>query len=296
MDTKKTFYSKEKIKVECQIVDYLANHGYEPVKKHGSEWLYSSIGANERTPSFFVNIKKNVYTDYSGNSEATGEKGDIIRLVMFLENCSFVDACCKLSNSEFMPLNFTPPVPPDEEEGKKKIEIIKVQSLRSWSLINYLESRQIGFKLADLYLKEVHYIAKDKKYYSLGFKNDNGGYALRNQLFKNQTEPQGFTTIEGENVGFVNIFEGFFSFLSSLEFYSRSRLNNITYVLNSLSNLNKLIVSLPENTKQINVFFDNDQSGKKALLKLKNIGAWHILDQSPLYEGYKDFNVKLCSR
>ncbi|MER0442800.1 toprim domain-containing protein [Emticicia sp. W12TSBA100-4] len=293
--TKQNFYSKEyieRIKTECKIVDYLSCHGYEPVKCYGSEWLYSSIGANERTPSFFVNVKKNVYYDYSGNSDTTGEKGDIIRLVQSLEHCTFLDACYKLANAEFMPLSFTPPTPPEQKKG---IEIIKVNCLRTWPLINYIESRRIGFSLADRYVREVHYMNAGSKFVALGFKNDKEGYALRSANFKGQTMPQGFTTLAGLQSDTINVFEGFFSMLSCLEFFECQCFKNHTTVLNSLSNLNSWIPQITESVKTINVFFDNDPAGQKALKKLQDLNKWEIKPQNKLYDGYKDFNEFLCN-
>ncbi|GAB3519463.1 toprim domain-containing protein [Emticicia fontis] len=295
----KAFYNdieKQAIKKDYLIVDYLDQKGYEPVKKLKiGEWLYKSMDSNETTPSFYVNVHKNVYTDYSGNNSNTGEKGDIIRLVMYLENIpNFVDACNAIVHS-----NFKRTVIADYEttdtEDKKSIEILNVRPICRWALINYIESRKISFKLADRYCKEIDYTNKGQKYFSIGFPNDQGGFALRSAICKNQTAPQGISTLKGVESDTINVFEGFFDMLSVLQDFGYDCYKNTTYVLNSTGNLNKLIPQIPDAVTKINVFFDNDEGGRKAVEKLSKY-HWQIFDKSDLYEGYNDYNEYLMNK
>lgn len=286
-----------RLKKAVQITDYLISKGYEPTVRINSEWLFKSPGSNEKTASFYVNVKKNVYFDYSGNNSNTGENGDIIRLVRFLENCDFIEACNKLINSDFAHIETTPPTPPVYDVEKKGIEVLNVQSLRRSALIDYVDSRRISFSLANLYLKEVDYEMKGNRYYAVAFQNDRGGYALRSSIFKGQTNPSYFTTIPGQGVSDkINVFEGFFSALSCLQYYNFDCFKNTTYVLNSVSNLNKLITQLDENVRQVNCFFDNDTAGRKAFEKLKLFEHLYPVDNSERYKGFKDFNELLLSK
>lgn len=287
---------KQRIKKEYPIVEYLEKKGYEPVKMKNGEWLYRSPGSNESTPSFWVNIKKNVYMDYSGNNSNTGEKGDIIRLVMCLENISnFVDACNLIVNSDFKAVtNFGYDTTANIDE-KKGIEILNVRSICRWAMVNYIESRRIKFSLANRFLKEIDYKVNDTRYFSIGFQNDKGGFALRSALFKGQTMPQYFTTLKGVESDTINIFEGFFSMLSCLQDFGFDCYKNTTYVLNSIHNLNKLIPLIPDNVKYINAFMDNDEAGKKALAKLSGYD-WQVFDKSDLYKGYNDYNEFLMNK
>ncbi|GAB3027513.1 CHC2 zinc finger domain-containing protein [Spirosoma pulveris] len=70
------------------ITHYLSEQGLQPVKVKGTELIYYSPKNEEHTPSFFVNPQKNVFHDYSG----VGEQGDIIRLIQYLNGCSFMQA------------------------------------------------------------------------------------------------------------------------------------------------------------------------------------------------------------
>lgn len=281
------------IKKNYAIADYLDAKGYEPKKKHKGEWLYCSPNSSESTPSFWVNLKKNVYTDYSGNSFNTGEKGDIIRLVQYLEGIDFITACNALLDSNFKNVSANNnSANPDEKKG---IEILNVRYICRYSLIEYLESRRINFSLANRYLKEIDYKANNTKYFALGFQNDKGGFSLRSSIFKGQTMPQYFTTLKGVESDTINIFEGFFSMLSCLQDFQHDCFKNTTYVLNSVHNLNKLIAQIPDTVTKINIFPDNDAAGRKVVEKLST-HDWQIINHCNLYASYNDYNEYLMNK
>ena len=207
------FVSKSDIEILKQypITDYLDTIGVEPKDTRGSQFLYCSPLTEERTASFFVEPKKNVFNDYS-----SGQKGDIIRLIQLLEQITFSETLNRLeslkngnSSTSFCfsgkLLNI---------HSKPKIEVTKVSNISNHSLIRYIEQRGICIELGEIYLKEVHFINKGKNYFALGFQNDSGGYELRNGLgFKGKTA-NGITTFnKGTNL--INIFEGFFDYLSA---------------------------------------------------------------------------------
>lgn len=91
------------------------------------------------------------------------------------------------------------------------LEITSIQPLRNRALVNYVESRCISKAVAARYLVEVHYQLNDKHYYAVGFKNDKGGFELRN--FKGGTSLKWFTSITTGQTGAVNVFEGVYDFL-----------------------------------------------------------------------------------
>jgi DNA primase len=282
--------SQEKTRLKgTSIVDYLASQGYHPVKTSGNEYVYYSPIRTENTPSFFVNPKKNLYQDYGKDG------GDIIKLVSELNNTDFAGAISLLSN--WQPGTFThnefERIPMDRESSSQ-IEIISVQAIRHQALISYLESRRIPFSFAAKYLKEVHYQNKGKRFFSLGFSNDNGGWALRNERFKNCIGINGCTHLKVPGSNDVSVFEGFFDFLSALVFNKVTLSQSSVLVLNSTSNL-KAAFPILETYDHIFTYFDNDQAGKnafQALLKRK----FPIIDQSYIYEGYNDFSEFLCRK
>jgi hypothetical protein len=118
----------------------------------------------------------------------------------------------------------------------RKLKIIAVNSISNFSLCRYLHDRSIPLEIANFYCKEVSFKLNDKNYYAIGFKNQAGGYELRNQFFKASSSPKDVTVIENNSAEEVAVFEGFFSFLSYQTIHKNQEqpLTNFL-VLNSLS-------------------------------------------------------------
>jgi DNA primase len=270
------------------ITDYLNQIGSQPVRKQGKELVYYSPRYQENSPSFMVNPVKNVFHDFSG----TGEKGDIIRLVRYLQNCSFGQAVQILQGFTFTGSNNAIPFSFSgqnlNQASKSSLEVTRVQPIQNRALWAYVESRKISHEVARQYLKEIHYSVNSKHYYALGFPNDKDGFELRNEYYKGGTTPKYFTTISGKQTVAINLFEGVFDFLSCCQHHNTVRLNNPTIVLNTLSLLQETLPILKQ-YKTVNVFFDNDTAGKKAVEKLK-AHDFQVNDCSYLYTSYKDYN------
>lgn len=279
---------------QIPIVEYLEKKGYKPEKIRGNEFYYSSIGVNEHTPSFRVNTVKNRYQDYSGNQSATGLYGDIINLVMHVEQCSFLEACQRLIKEDYQPVTVTTT---DRTEKDNHIEVVGVQHLIRKPLLDYLESRAIPYSLASKYCCQVDYINGGKKFFGIGFKNVGGGYAIRSALFKGQTIPNTYSIIEGTQPSdFINVFEGFISYLSALKSFNIQQFKSNTVVLNSLSNLDKFLTERVDKEKTyLNLFFDNDKAGIKNVQKIDD-GGFNYSDCSHYYDRFKDFNDLLTNK
>ena len=274
---------------QMSIVAYLQRVGSMPVKSVGNELVYYSPKHEENTPSFYVNPEKNVFHDFSGN----GERGDLIRLVQYLNGCSFLDAINVLT--AFQPHEKTPSFSfsgqSTEQPKQTALVITYVQPIQNGALVAYLNSRKISLSIAATCLQEVHYQAKGKRFYALGFKNDKGGYELRSKLFKGCTTPKWFTSLEGDSTDAVNVFEGVFDYLSCCELFNTTTLRNPTIVLNSLSFLKDVLPNLTKYSL-INAFLDNDKAGKQALERLAK-SSLPVCDCSTYYPNSKDFNDHL---
>lgn len=270
------------------ITEYLQSLGFEPVKSVGKELVYQSPNTNEKTPSFFVNPSKNVFFDYSSN-----EYGDIIRLVQYLEGFDFKTACTHLEKigngfNLLVPNNYFSFCGNEVINKANTITIGSIKPLQSQSLITYCNTRKIPFHLAYKFLNEIHYTNNGKRYYSLGFRNDKGGFELRNQYFKGCTTPKGITTFEVPESKDIYLFEGFFDFLSALAFFGTSKARNTVIVLNSISMLSEAKERLIK-AQTIHTFLDRDKQGINTVDKMR-LENYCILDRSLVYEGYKDFN------
>ncbi|WP_428658165.1 toprim domain-containing protein [Runella sp.] len=293
MSTTKIF-DTQLLKKSVAIADYLATKGINPSKTLGNQLVYLSPITEERTQSFFVDPRQNVFTCFASN-----EKGDIIKLVRVLENKSFQDACKVLENFQgidIKPITITP-------EAIQKTTVRRVCELNTPALIRYVESRHIPIALARKYLSEVHYTVKselkENHFYALGFRNNSNGYELRTAKFKGCTGCKDIRFIEGKEslsngCTVLILFEGFFDFLS---FLTHKRLIHTPYdtiILNSTGQLNRALPII-ENYSSIVAYLDNDLAGERALVTLIELTRIPVLNASKKYlPNSKDYNDYLC--
>ncbi len=271
------------ISIEC----YLQTLGIEVAKANGQKLYYHSPFRSDSTPSFVVNLDSNTFKDFAESDKPE----DIIRLVQRLHNLSFKDACQHLSN-------WTNTVPPKSflsigkevlTNGKGSIQVIETKPLETPYLLDYVKTRKINAALSYLYLSEIIYENRGKRYKGIGFKNVSGGYEIRDsQGRKYSTSPKDITYFPKTGSKTVSVFEGFFDFLSALMYHKITAPKHSVAVLNSTSNIAKSLPTLSV-YGAIYSYLDYDNAGQKALTKLQNHGL-NIIDASPLYSGYKDFS------
>jgi len=264
---------------KIHLIDYLQKNGLIPVKiKYGSAWFLSPF-RKETTSSFKVDLNKNLWYDFG-----TGEGGNLIDLIMKLNNLNVPQALAQISSTSY-DVGEHIAIPLDDSA---RIRINRIQSLRNPALIQYLKSRKVSLPFSRTFLQEAYYTVHGKQYFALSFANDRGGHELRNAFFKTGSSPKHFTTIQGTDNTGINVFEGFMDFLSCCTHYNRTPRFR-TIVLNSLSFLPR-IESEFSNTKTINLFLDNDQAGRTATQKI--ITTYNqVTDWGPLvYPNHKDFN------
>ena len=292
---------------QYSIIDYLNSKGIYPFKEIGKQMVYYSPLTNEKTASFLVEPNKNVFNDYS-----SGQKGDIIRLVGLIEQIPFFETIkliqslkmtclvresnlirtCLAPENNVSDLSFS--FSGNNSNKESKIEIKSVQPITNASLIQYVEQRGINIELGRIYLKEIHFSNKGNNYFAVGFQNNSGGYELRNALkFKAKTA-NGITVFDkGTNT--VNLFEGFFDFLSALQYYNAKVFNNTTVILNTNNNLKLFLNTLTDN-QIINSFLDNDKSGQSAVNQIVSKGFYVVNQSGKLYPNSKDFNDYLLRK
>lgn len=280
MKSKLTFNEAKQI----PIVDYLDKFGIVPARISGNDYWYFSPFRDERTPSFKVNVKKNLWYDHG-----LGEGGSIIDLGARLHQCSLADFLEDLSmgNYSLTTSNSQPPA----QTKDSKLEVLSVKELSDQGLIQYLKERGITLGTAIHYCSEVEFAIKGRSYLAVGFPTNSGSYELRNRWFKGSSSPKDISLIKSD-LDRLCIVEGFIDFLSLNELgnYHLNRLtdNSSFLILNSLALLNRS-VSIIQNYRDINLFFDNDQAGKeeKESLTRKRI---HFNDASRFYPDSKDVN------
>ncbi|WP_342084795.1 toprim domain-containing protein [Dyadobacter sp. OTU695] len=278
------------------IAHLLQERGFQPNHETSGQLVYFSPFRDEKSASFFVNPRSNVFNDFGGGGDL---KGDAIRLVQLLDKCSFKEAIRILitrQESTVPNISFSFSGKNLSEPANGKIKILSSRPLANNPVLcKYVENRGIALELGCKYLFDVRYEVNDRKYYAAGFPNDSGGYELRNAHFKGKAG-NAITTIHKRTRN-VALFEGFFDFLSALAFYGKSEPSLTTIVLNTTSNLSKAISLIPYGSI-VNCFLDNDSTGVRAAQKLEQSGFTVHNHSAQLYPDSKDFNEYLlqCQR
>ncbi len=267
------------------IRDYLKNQGIHPVKEYSTYALYKSPFRDEKTASLKVDYKTNLWCDFG-----SGEGGSIIDLVMKMQQCSFLIAT-QILQKENQSFSFQRENS-ISNKTEKSLSVTAIQPLENLKLLQFLQNRKINLDLAKAFCKEVHYQINGRNYFALGFPNDTGGYELRNSQFKGCIPPKEITTFDRQTAT-VHLFEGFMDYLSLLTMQARQA-EVSAVVLNSVTNLEKAVPLLSKHDK-INAFFDNDEAGKLALLKLQKLNL-PVVDISKKYAEFKDVNDYLCGK
>ncbi len=266
------------------IVETLAKLGHFPSRKTEKEAWFLSPLRSETQASFKVSLKLNRWYDFG-----IGEGGNIIDLVCLLSNCNVSEALQFLSDE--LPLfSFQGPIK-DTSEMESGNTITKVKPITKSYLKKYLRSRGISLQVARNFCKKVWYECKGNSYYAIGLQNKEGGWELRSLYFKTSSSPKSYTYLQyGKDT--LMVCEGMFDLLSIAELYPEELKNSDIIVLNSLSFLAQITPKF-KNYKSIDLYLDNDSSGKKNTTELLRYYQ-NIKDQSHRYKNHKDINKKLA--
>jgi len=282
------------------LVEYLDSLSHRPQKIHGNDYWYLSPFREEKTPSFKVNRKFNIWYDHG-----MGKGGNLIDFGILYHHCSIREFLQKLSDpSSFQqlnrltgiksqhpdnippPLNALPAESPEEE--KRRIKILSAGEIIAPTLVHYLTTRSIPVDLASQYCRQVDFELYGKRITALGFPNKSGGFELRNPNFKGSSSPKDISFIDIGSQE-VTVFEGFFSYLSlqRINQYQDPIMTNFL-VLNSLAFLEKAR-PLMEGHTNIHLFLDRDHAGQQSTDKALQWDQKYK-DHSDFYTGYKDLN------
>jgi DNA primase len=273
------------------LVSYLKKQGFR-IGKTDTEnvWVYSPFRDQEKTPSFKIDITKNIWYDFG-----EGAGGTIIDFVMKYNNCSIKEALDILSKGTF-----------SIHQQKKQIKsnttptysIKKVTELTNQKLLDYLSNRKINLKFAKQFCFQVHYsFSNGKELYGIGFMNDVGGLEIVNifnEKFRKICLGKKEITTINNNSDVVSLFESWSDYLSYLTLKKEIPKENFI-ILNSTS-LVKKTIGLFENNGVIKLLFDNDEAGNKATDFLLENANSKIIDNRIHYKNYDDLNEYLMKQ
>lgn len=262
------------------IKDVLSSFGLSPSKENSRRAFYSAFDRNERTPSLYVNYLKNTAYDYG-----TGKKYDVVSLVQEIRLCSVSDALDYLKTFDFSSSEAK------EQKNratnpKPNYRILETREIANPTLTDYLKKRKLESQKSELV--EVHYELDGRRYFGLGFKNDSGGYEIRNPQIKICLEKKDITSIRN-GCDAIRIFEGFSDYLSFRVLENTLEKEPSDYViLNSVSMIHRTSQLLTQYQK-IELYLDNDPTGDTATENLRKTYP-DATDERILFRNHKDLN------
>lgn len=269
------------------LEDFLARLGHEPVRRSGNELWYRAPYRSERTPSFRVNVAKQIWYDFG-----LGRGGDIFTLagefaqsVDFMEQARFIaEAANMVVDRSAFPTYQPKPAEP-VFEGVEAVPLLRSP------LTDYLAERGIPYAVASRHCCRLNYGVRGKRYFAIGFPNVAGGYEIRSRFFKGCVPPKDVSLVKMESspADVCSIFEGFMDFLSAVTLGLET---GDCLVLNSVANVEKAMRYL-DGYECIDCYLDRDEAGRRTLEALKGHYGGHVCDRSALYGGCKDLNEYL---
>ena len=270
------------------LADFLARLGHEPVRRSGNELWYLAPYRGERTPSFRVNVAKQLWYDFG-----LGKGGDIFTLAGeflqsgdFMAQARFIAEAANMTVAGWEKPTYIP------KPTKPVFENVEVAPLLRSPLTEYLSERGIPYAIASRHCYRLNYGVHRKRYFAVGFPNMAGGYEVRSSFFKGCIPPKSVSMIQSEDTPSNEclVFEGFMDFLSAETLQVTG--NADCLVLNSVANVGKA-VELLDGYGRIGCFLDRDEAGRRTLAALTKRYGECVADRSSLYDGCKDLNEHL---
>lgn len=293
---------------------------YSHSTRKGEAWYFSPFRPQEKTASFKVDEKQNRWYDFGLAGNKNGNGGDVIDL--WCDHYTLdrkaglktaLDALQAYSNVPATEYRRIENKANELAENASQIiteeprfQIVKLHNKIFFpEIIAEVQRRKISMEVANLYLKQVYLKDSekpDRHMNGLAFANMKGGYeisipnATTGKSFKTSTRPKAPSFIKGQDAKQIEIFEGFWDFLSRLEMDNLKLPECDSYVLNSVSfaaNVVETIKELKDNVHSVSLYLDNDEAG----FQTTNFIAGELSDttlitksKSNCYTGHKDFN------
>ena len=166
---------------QIPLADFLARLGNEPVRRSGNELWYRAPYRNERTPSFRVNVAKQLWYDFG-----LDKGGDIFTLAgEFIGSNDFMEQVKFIAETANIPM----PVPEVSrptflpKPSEPVFEGVEAAPLFRSPLTGYLAERGIPYGIASRYCCRLNYGVRGKRYFAVGFPNMAGGLEIRSRFF-----------------------------------------------------------------------------------------------------------------
>ncbi|CAM3220495.1 toprim domain-containing protein [Empedobacter stercoris] len=270
------------INEQIRMIDYLAQKDIYPISSKQNIFWFLSPFRNEKTASFKVDNSTNRFYDFG-----EGFGGTLIDLISKLENISIKEIIQKFNKNSFSfqkqnDFQF------EKIETKNEYEILKLQEISSFPLVQYLEERKLPLEIVNRYCKEILYKLNEKTYYAIAFPNNENGYEIRNKYVKMCLVKKDISLIKN-NQNHLKIFESWSDFISYHFLFPNNEFLYDFLILNSIALLRRNL-DLINKYESIQTYFDHDDAGKSATIFLEMELKTKVNDDSNFYKKYKDLN------
>lgn len=285
------------------LPEILSKLGFEPVKTEGFDSWYHSPFSPSQPLSFRYNSLSNKWMDLE-----LGLEGKVIDFVCrYLrsqeENHSVADALRFLRNLYAEKLKNV--AAEDFSDRDSIYEVQTVMPIYHTLLVEYLHKRGFSLSLAQRYLKQVQVRNRKsgKPFYTLGLRNEDGGYSIRNEYIKANIAPRTITFIRGtkQDIRRIHIFKDVFDFMSVLAYQKRKAFADDVIILNSYLSMQDAGAYIRNYGYEcVHTWFSNDAVGREARNNVTKFLQQEKNTQhkpmNKLYEPHKDVNAFLMHR
>ena len=257
-------------------------------------WLKNPFnGGNEKTPSTKIDIRRNIW--YSHSEGYGGNNVDFLMKFFNTDNLSTIlDWADERKNIlSFHQQTVLDKTPISQDQNDRTYTILAIKPLKNKALTDYLTNvRKIDLGIATNYCQEIYYrTAKGQIFFAVCFKNDSGGFELRNSYDKRSLLTKDITTIDNGNKDVV-LLEGFTDWLSYMTLKKNAGkpyLDSNYCILNTTANLQKSFTFLQRHNIITN-YMDADMSGLNAYNFLRS----HFENTHVLKNGMEKLQIKNC--
>lgn len=279
---------------QISLISILDHLGVKKTKETNMDVWYLSPFRIENTASFKVNKHKNIYYDHG-----EGKGGNVLDFIMRYYICDFKSSLDIIKSSYFsfhqQPIIHTTP-----DERKKQYNIKLIQSITNQKLKNYIvNTRKLSLNIAKEYCREIHYqLDNGKSYYGISFKNDHGGYVVRNPFIKLCLGKQGITSFYNDSEILI-VFEGWADYIAFLTLNPQLENKNDYIILNSTNAINQLLKNKLEKLRKyhtILLYLDNDDAGDLATKSMQKALPTIARDERVYLKEFKDVNDLLINK
>ncbi len=299
----KKYSEMEKAKILSYPIESILAH-FGKRTDHRGYMYYSPLRVpEEKTPSFKIDRNRNVWCDHGSENR---EGGNNIQLVSKLGNIPLSEAWDYIAALD--PISITEDIisPGRKSPQSSRISVDRIYEKFIYRrFIEYSNSRGIPSCILEFYCKQVVYhIGQQNRqqWHAIGFPT-NDGWVLRHTKDGNYSkrctsssctflDKNGERT-EKASCEQIEVFEGFFDFMSWLVLNERTRPLTDICVLNSVSNISSAMEFISSH-KSISCWLDNDAAGEKAFNVIKTrceVASSHIKELQET--GCKDVNELL---